>query len=317
VDLSDHQAGQLCELGKLLSYNAYGESLADLHFHPALLYAEVSQFKDPFELIAEASAFRTLQRGYHSDRLYLNSLTPAESGKDAILYVLPDQSWARRISGSLQISLPLITIQIMCSYRAKSQRSFRCQHPVGKAGTVPASTFCERFPTGEAGVELAGSTYCQHLSWIIFVRLFFSIFLVDEFVSQTQVCIEHKGDVSWQYKKKVFPRKPVLMIPLRRCGSHALRLRLNNSPEFYSPYPLHIIDFMPLLPKYGDLQNDENYFRLLVDVIGLQSVSMVKWKDIVFDPAELFETLKNESRSVHRILWELLLRAGEQHQARW
>ena len=117
-------------------------------------------------------------------------------------------------------------------------------------------------------------------------------------------------------EKSVSRPKPVLMIPLRRCGSHALRLRLNNSPEFYSPYPLHIIDFMPLLPKYGDLQNDENYFRLLVDVIGLQSVSMVKWKDIVFDPAELFETLKNESRSVHRILWELLLRAGEQHQAR-
>ena len=118
-----------------------------------------------------------------------------------------------------------------------------------------------------------------------------------------------------QEKSDSRPR-PVLMIPLRRCGSHALRLRLNNSPEFYSPYPLHIIDFMPLLPQYGDLANDENYFRLLVDVIGLQSVSMVKWKDIVFDPAELFEVLRDEPRSVHRILWELLLRAGEQHHAR-
>ncbi|MCI5207282.1 MAG: sulfotransferase, partial [Candidatus Electrothrix sp. ATG2] len=37
--------------------------------------------------------------------------------------------------------------------------------------------------------------------------------------------------------------RPVLMIPLRRCGSHALRLRLNLSPEFYAPYPLHIVDF--------------------------------------------------------------------------
>ena len=110
--------------------------------------------------------------------------------------------------------------------------------------------------------------------------------------------------------------RPVLMIPLRRCGSHALRLRLNNSPEFYSPYPLHIIDFMPLLPHYGNLNDDEHYFRLLVDVIGLQSASMVKWKDIVFDPAELFEALKDQPRSVHRILWELLLRAGELHQAR-
>ena len=31
--------------------------------------------------------------------------------------------------------------------------------------------------------------------------------------------------------------RPVLMTPIRRCGSHALRLRLNLSPDFYSPYP--------------------------------------------------------------------------------
>ncbi|MDE2430194.1 MAG: sulfotransferase [Burkholderiales bacterium] len=109
--------------------------------------------------------------------------------------------------------------------------------------------------------------------------------------------------------------RPVLMIPLRRCGSHALRLRLNNSPEFYSPYPLHIVDFMPLLPQYGNLDNDRAYFQLVVDVVGLQSVSMVKWKEIVFDPVEIFEAIRHERRSVHRILWELLLRAGELHHA--
>lgn len=108
---------------------------------------------------------------------------------------------------------------------------------------------------------------------------------------------------------------PVLMIPLRRCGSHALRLRLNNSKEFYSPYPLHIVDFMPLVPRYGDLKDDESYFRLVVDVIGLQSASMVKWKGMVFDPVDVFESIKNEQRSVHRILWELLLRTGEHHHA--
>src|SRR5262249_37205768 len=86
--------------------------------------------------------------------------------------------------------------------------------------------------------------------------------------------------------------------------------------EFYSPYPLHIVDFMPLLPFYGDLADDRNYFRLIVDVIGLQTVSMVKWKDIVFDPVDIFEAISGQSRSVHRIVWEMLLRAGELHGAR-
>ena len=65
--------------------------------------------------------------------------------------------------------------------------------------------------------------------------------------------------------------RPLLMVPLRRCGSHALRLRLNFNPDFYSPYPLHIVDFMPLVPLYGDLSDDRSYFQMVVDVVGLQA----------------------------------------------
>ncbi|WP_051710257.1 sulfotransferase family protein [Andreprevotia chitinilytica] len=110
--------------------------------------------------------------------------------------------------------------------------------------------------------------------------------------------------------------RPILMIPLRRCGSHALRLRLNFSDQFHSPYPLHIVDFMPLVPLYGDLADDRAYFRMVVDVVGLQAASMVKWSGAVFDPVDIFEAIRDEPRSVHRIVWELLLRAGEQHGAR-
>lgn len=110
--------------------------------------------------------------------------------------------------------------------------------------------------------------------------------------------------------------RPVLMIPLRRCGSHALRLRLNMNPDFYAPYPLHIVDFMPLVPLYGDLSSDETYFQLITDVIGLQTASMVKWPDIVFDPVDVFDALKNEPRSVHRVVWELLFLAGKKRGAK-
>ena len=110
--------------------------------------------------------------------------------------------------------------------------------------------------------------------------------------------------------------RPLLMVPLRRCGSHALRLRLNFSEGFYSPYPLHIVDFMPLVPLYGDLAEDRNYFQLVVDIVGLQAASMVKWPNVAFDPGEIFDAIKDEKRSVHRVVWELLLRSGERHQAR-
>lgn len=110
--------------------------------------------------------------------------------------------------------------------------------------------------------------------------------------------------------------RPFLMIPLRRCGSHALRLRLNINPQFYSPYPLHIVDFMPVVDRYyKDLTDDSVYFQLIRDVLGLQDSLMVRWANIAFDPADIFEAIKDESRSIHRIAWELLLQAGEQRKA--
>ena len=109
--------------------------------------------------------------------------------------------------------------------------------------------------------------------------------------------------------------KPVLMTPIRRCGSHALRLRLNNSPEFYSPYPLHLIDFMPLVKMYGDLDNDFNYFQAIVDLVGLQAATMVKWDGVALDPVRIFNAIANQPRNIHRIAWEMLFQAGQQHNA--
>lgn len=108
---------------------------------------------------------------------------------------------------------------------------------------------------------------------------------------------------------------PLLMIPLRRCGSHALRLRLNASPQFHSPYPLHIVDFMPLVPLYGDLRNDGAYRQMVRDVVGLQQASMVKWPGVQFDADDIYHALQDQPRSVHRIVWELLLRSAELHGA--
>jgi len=108
----------------------------------------------------------------------------------------------------------------------------------------------------------------------------------------------------------------VAMIPIRRCGSHALRLRLNMSKEFFAPYPLHICDFLPLVPLYGDLNVDENYLRLVTDVIGLQKALMVQWP-IDLDPQVIFDSLKDDQkRSIHLIVGHLLMEEGKLMQAK-
>ena len=117
-------------------------------------------------------------------------------------------------------------------------------------------------------------------------------------------------------KSEITRPRPILMTPIRRCGSHALRLRLNLSPDFYSPYPLHIVDFIPLVKLYGDLNNDWAYFQLIVDLVGLQNATMVKWDNVALDPVKIFESIKNEPRSPHRVAWEMLFQAGIKHQAK-
>ena len=103
----------------------------------------------------------------------------------------------------------------------------------------------------------------------------------------------------------------VFIFPLRRCASNSLRLHLDLHPDIYAPYPIHIHDFMHLLPLYGDLQEDTNYLKLITDVIGYQNTTLIRWTLINFDPLALFEILKDQPRSIHKIIGEIYLQAAE------
>ena len=106
------------------------------------------------------------------------------------------------------------------------------------------------------------------------------------------------------------------MVPLRRCGSHALRLRLSASKELFAPYPLHLVDFLPLVPLYGDLSRDAAYFQMTLDLIGLLNASPVRWEGLSFDPVAFFEQIKDKPRSPHAIAWEMLFHGARARGAR-
>jgi hypothetical protein len=68
---------------------------------------------------------------------------------------------------------------------------------------------------------------------------------------------------------------------------------------------------MHLLPKYGNLNDDSNYFQLINDVIGFQNTTLLRWTHISFDPSSLFNRLESQPRSIHRIVGEMYLQAAE------
>ncbi len=97
--LTEMETEQLTCLGEYLNYNGYGDSLSDLHFHPAELYEEIKPFISPFDFIAKSAAFAKLAAGFKDDMSQANSLQPLMSDDHGAAYLLPDAPWARRVSG--------------------------------------------------------------------------------------------------------------------------------------------------------------------------------------------------------------------------
>lgn len=70
----------------------------------------------------------------------------------------------------------------------------------------------------------------------------------------------------------------IQFIGTQRSGSNLLRVMLNQLPEINAPHPPHIIQtMMPLLPLYGDLQEQANFSKLVDDVCTLVELNPVNW----------------------------------------
>jgi hypothetical protein len=93
-------SAELERLGVLLNYNSYGESEADLFFPPVELHRRLARYDDPLAFIQD-EWYRVLENGYARDMQLAHDLRPVVARVHAAVYVLPDASWARRVSGAL------------------------------------------------------------------------------------------------------------------------------------------------------------------------------------------------------------------------
>lgn len=91
---------ELKELGTLINYNGYGARVEDLHFEPAALYQALLKYPSPFDLIADTeSPFYTLKKAYLSDMDNALSIEAQYKSEKLSVFELPNEAWARRISG--------------------------------------------------------------------------------------------------------------------------------------------------------------------------------------------------------------------------
>ncbi len=102
IGLSEQEQAQLKDLGIYVNYNGYGQSVEDLHFHPADLYSKLVNYDNPLDLIAEqGSVFAILEQAYHQDMAQAQNAQVLTENDSIKVILLPDQSWSRRVSGVL------------------------------------------------------------------------------------------------------------------------------------------------------------------------------------------------------------------------
>ncbi len=175
--LSAADTNLLRELGEALNYNAYGESLEDLHFNPIALYERIRPFPDPRAFAAENPAFRTLRDGYQRDLALAAGQAPVLSSSTHYVLTLPDEPWSRRINGVLASRLaqdhPARAHAILVPTKGGYSVSVRAPavNPIG------AEAFCGGFASGGGRSGAGGINLLPSDDLNRFLRAFEGAFL--------------------------------------------------------------------------------------------------------------------------------------------
>ncbi|MGH8702333.1 MAG: acetyltransferase, partial [Burkholderiales bacterium] len=172
LDLDAADLQRLRELGECMNYNAYGESVDDLHYHPADLFETVSHYRDPRDFLDSEPVFEVLKRALADDTDHADAVAPRAASGRLALYVLPDAAWSRRIHGFFANQLarrhPRRALAMLVARHGGYTVSVRAplEDPRG------ADTLCLKFETGGGRQAAAGINWLPEADYARFVAEF-------------------------------------------------------------------------------------------------------------------------------------------------
>ncbi len=157
--LNEQATATLEKLGICLNYNAYGDSIEDLHCHPAELAELMGPFRDPASFIEQTEIYGKLYARYEEDMAKARRAATRGGYREGII-VLPNEPWARRAIGVLTNELvqsrPRAVLAIL-SPRASG--GFTVSVRVPADSPVSAAEFCGQFETGGGRKSAGGINY--------------------------------------------------------------------------------------------------------------------------------------------------------------
>ncbi len=157
LDISSDDLDALERLGTYINYNGYGPAIEDLHFDPVELYRRLAEVESPLEFVASSPDFTRLSEGYQKDMALAASLKPAQASEAVAVFMLPNEAWARRVSGVYSNDLATANPQrAHAVLTEKSNGNYLVSVRAPLANKCGAAELCMQFPTGGGRAAAAG-----------------------------------------------------------------------------------------------------------------------------------------------------------------
>ena len=178
LGLDPERMEALCDLGTCLNYNGYGSSLEDLFFHPQELARLMRPYADPFDFIANEPVYRTLRQGFADDMDKTASAVAEFEEERHALFILPDESWTRRVSGVFGNQLARNNPQRAHAILTRLEDgAYRVSIRAPLDNKSGADALCREFPTGGGRAAAAGINRLDAADYERFVERFRRYFM--------------------------------------------------------------------------------------------------------------------------------------------
>jgi len=173
LDISPEELSMLEALGTCINYNGYGPSLEDLHFNPEDLYRKLYAAKTPLEFARSSADFGKLSDGYREDMALAASLQPVHGGGDIAVFILPNEAWARRVSGVYSNDLATDNPdRAHAVLTEKDNGNYLVSVRAPLSNRQGAAELCMQFPTGGGRAAAAGINDLSTASLNAFIAAF-------------------------------------------------------------------------------------------------------------------------------------------------
>jgi len=155
--ITSEDLASLEELGTYINYNGYGPAIEDLHFDPKELYLRLYAAEGPLDFVRNSPDFDKLSTGYREDMAKAEALQPLHAKPTSAVFLLPEEAWARRVSGVYSNDLATnnpTRAHAVLTLNAKGNYLISVRAPMtNKQG---AAELCMQFPTGGGRAGAAG-----------------------------------------------------------------------------------------------------------------------------------------------------------------